>query len=187
MWFFLHFCKELLRLLARLQGGKIRCNRRLRLAVWVPLKRPNFSGTNGKNQQEIFISSPIASKEPSPKSLKRAIPKQMRLQWNLRHWDVVEHAATWTKPQPGQTNSCLARRREGGEGEWGAPPFSPLCPPDPPTPLCHFTSDLIHSLHLSFMLTLTSFGLCHPSWGRRCSITADTKTLKYWHHFPFFF
>lgn len=50
----------------------------------------------------------------------------------------------------------------GGGGGGGAYPFLPHTPHHP-TPQCHFTSDLIHSPHPSFMFTLTSFPRCHPS------------------------
>lgn len=102
------------------------------------------------------------------------------LQSNFCYWDVVERG-------PGsELSSYWARQtaawpRGGGTGwrveGWGAHPFLPHTPHHP-TPQCHFTSDLIHSPHPSFMFTLTSFPRCHPSFGRRCSIMADTTLFK---------
>lgn len=81
----------------------------------------------------------------------------------------------WTKLLLRQTNSCLMQGRGHlvREGE-GTPLFFHTLL-FTPTPRCHFTSDLIHSLHPSFMLALTSFPRGHPSFGRRFCITAETK------------
>lgn len=130
-----------------------------------------------KNQQEIFISSPIASKDPRLfESLNQLLQNKCGewLQWNFCYWDVVERGPR------SELSSYWARQTAAlsrGRGARGAHPFLPHTPHHP-TPQCHFTSDLIHSPHPSFMFTLTSFPRCHPSSGRRCSIMADTKHLN---------
>lgn len=95
------------------------------------------------------------------------------LQWNFCYWDVVERGPR------SELSSYWARQTAAWlrGGARGAHPFLPHTPHHP-TPQCHFTSDLIHSPHPSFMFTLTSFPLCYRSLGRRCSIMADIKHLN---------
>lgn len=117
-------------------------------------------------------------------SLKQLFPNQcgVWLQWNFGYWDVVERGPR------SELSSYWARQtaawsRGGGMGAHPCLPHTPCHP----TPQCHFTSDLILSPRPSFMFTLTSFPLCHPSLGRRCSITADTKHLNVQVTFSFCF
>lgn len=140
-----------------------------------------------KNQQETFIASLIDSKNPDwipqsafPKQMWCVAPVKLLLLGCSGAWSEV-----WTKLQLGQTNSCLAQGRGHVKGEGRAHPCLPHTP-DHPTPLCHFTSDPIHSLHPSFMFTLTSLPFCHPHWGRWCSIMAGTKHLNVQVVFPCF-
>lgn len=146
-----------------------------------------------EDQQEIFISNPIMSKDPVriPQS---AIPKQMWLVAPVKFlllgcsgaWSSV-----WTKLLLGQTNSCVAQGRGHEVGGWGgAHPFLPHTPHHP-TPQCHFTSDLIHSTHTAFMFTLTSFPRCQSNlWkevfhhGRHKTLQNEVKFCV--HNVPFF-
>ena len=106
-------------------------------SVWSALLGRNRGATGdgcvnyatGENQQEIFISSPIASKDPIwiPQS---AISKQMwwvaPVKFLLLGWSGA-WSEVWTKLLLGQTNSCLPRRR----GARGGTPLSSTHSPSP--------------------------------------------------------
>lgn len=112
-------------------------------------------------------------------SLKQLFPNKcgVWLQWDFCYWDVVERGPRSELSSYWARQTAAWSRGGGIGGGGGAHPCLPHTPHHP-TPRCHFTSDLILSPHPSFMFTLTSFPLCHPSLGRRCSIIADTKHLN---------
>lgn len=118
-------------------------------------KRANLGWTSGKPTGNLYLRLGCRTFQSA-----FFFPKQTQsaAQWNCDHWDVVERGPiVWTKLRLGQTNSCLA------VGCARTHPFPPHTPSHP-TPQWHFTSDLIHLHHPPFMLTLTSFSLCHQSF-----------------------